>query len=107
MELLNIFAMVGMVIDDLLAIISVIGSIVLLFGSFSNAPLRRYGRIADWSILGLVSGAFFQFSMAITRTIPEQIGFVVRMTPIMVKGLLALSFLFLVCRWRLRRNRYR
>jgi len=42
MEILNVFAMVGMVINDLLAIISVIGSVILFFGAFSNAPLKRY-----------------------------------------------------------------
>jgi hypothetical protein len=43
MELLNFFAMIGMVINDLLAIFSVIGSVVLFFGSFSDTPLGRYG----------------------------------------------------------------
>ncbi len=107
MELLNVFAMMGMVIDDLLAILSVLGSVILFFGSFSDAPLRRYGRIADWSILGLVLGALFQISMAITRTTPEKIGFLVRVTPMIVNGLLGLSLLLLIGRWWIRRNRYK
>ena len=107
MEFLNIFAMIGMAINDLLAILSIIGSVILFFGSFSRAPLKRYGQIADWSILGLIFGGGSQISMAITRTIPEQIGFVVRMTPTMVNGLLAFSLLLLIGRWWLRRNRYK
>lgn len=105
MELLNIFAMIGTTINDLAAISSVLGSVILFVGSFSKAPLRRYGRIADWSIVGLVMGALFQLSMAITGTTPELIGMVVRMTPMMVNGLLALSFVLLMGRWWVRRNR--
>lgn len=53
MEIIAVFAMIGMFINDLLAILSVIGSAILLFGVFSKAPLRRYGKIVDWSIVGL------------------------------------------------------
>src|SRR6266496_4472936 len=66
MEMLNVFAMIGMAIDDLLSIMSVIGSAILFIGTFSNASLGRYGRIATWSIGGLVFGAFFQLCRAIT-----------------------------------------
>jgi len=71
MDILNVFAMIGMVINDLLAILSVLGSVILLFGAFSKAPLKRYGKIAEWSILGLVFGGLFQISMAVTGTTPE------------------------------------
>lgn len=107
MELLNLFAMVGMVIDDLLATLSVIGSVVLFLGSFSKAPLKRYGKIADWSIAGLIFGAFFQISMIVTGTVPEKVGVLLQMTPILVNGLLALSLLLLAGRWWVRRNRYK
>ena len=107
MELLNVFAMIGMAIDDLVAIISVIGSVILFIGSFSKAPLQRYGRIANWSILGLVLGIFFQLSMAITGTTPDQIGLVIRMTPIIVNALLALSLMLLLGRRWIRRNQYK
>jgi hypothetical protein len=107
MELLNFFAMIGMVINDLLAIFSVIGSVVLFFGSFSDTPLGRYGEIANWSILGLIIDGLFQISMAITGTTPEKIGILVRMTPVMGDGLLVLSFILLIGRWWLKRNRYK
>ena len=105
MELLTIFAMIGIAINDLVAIISVVGSAILFIGSFSKVPLKRYGRIADWSIVGLVLGTLFQLSMVITGTTPDMIGMVVRMTPLVVSGLLALSFLLLMGRWWIRRNR--
>lgn len=107
MEFLNLSAMAGMVIDDILAILSVVGSVILFLGSFSNAPLKRYGKIADWSIAGLIFGGIFQISMIVTGTTPEKVGILFRMTPSMVNGLLALSFLLLVGRWWVRRNRFK
>jgi hypothetical protein len=106
-ELLSVFAMMGTIINDLLAILSVLGSLILFFGSFSDAPLRQYGKIAEWSILGLIFGAFFQISMAITGTTPKKIGFAVEMPPTVVNGLLGLSFLLLMGRWWIKRNRYK
>ena len=103
MELLNVFAMIGMVINDLLALISLLGSLILLFGAFSKAPLKRYGKIAEWSILGLVFGGLFQISMAVTGTMPEQIGVVFRMPALMVSALLGVSLLMLVGRWGIKR----
>ncbi len=107
MELLNFFAGIGMVINDLLAIFSVIGSFVLLLGSFSDKPLNRYGDFANYSILGLIFGSFFQISMAITGNTLDKIGIIVPMTPVMVDGLFGSSFLLLILRWSLRRNRYK
>ncbi len=104
MELLNIFASIGLVIDDLLAILSVVGSVILFIGAFSKTPLRKYGRIADWSILGLVLGVSFQTCMLITGTTPELVGMVFRMSPLMVDGLFVLSFFLLLGRWWIRKN---
>ncbi len=103
MELLNVFAMVGMAVNDLFALLSVLGSLILLFGAFSKAPLKRYGKIAEWSILGLVLGGLFQISMAITGTMPEQIGMVFRMPALMVSALLGVSLLMLIGRWMIKR----
>jgi len=103
LELLNIFALIGITINDLLALFSVLGSLILLFGAFSKAPLKRYGKIAEWSILGLVFGGLFQISMAVTGTMPEQIGVVFRMPALMVSALLGVSLLMLVGRWGIKR----
>lgn len=105
MDALDIFATIGSLINDLLAILSVIGSVILFFGAFSKVRLRWYGKVAYWSVGGLVFGVFFQLSMAINGSTPEQIGFVVRMTPLMVNGLLGLSLILLVGRWLIRRRR--
>jgi hypothetical protein len=104
MEILNVFAMVGMVINDLLAIFSLVGSTILLFGAFSKAPLRRYGQIANWSIMGLAFGVLFQVSMAVTGTTPELIGIVFRMPTLMVSAMFAVSLLMLFGRWLIRRT---
>jgi len=103
MEIINVFAMVGMVINDLLALLSVLGSFIMLLGSFGKASWKKYGRIADWSILGLVFGWVFQVSMAVTGTTPEQIGLVFRMSALMVYALLSVSLLMLVGRFIIRK----
>ncbi len=103
MEIVNVFAMVGMVINDLLAVLSVLGSFIMLLGSFGKASLKKYGQIANWSILGLVFGWGFQISMAVTGTTPEQIGVVFRMSALMVYALLSVSLLMLFGRIIIRR----
>jgi hypothetical protein len=66
-------------------------------------PLKRYGQIADWSILGLIFGVFFQISMAVTNTFPAKIGFIAPMPPLMVSAMLGLSILMLSGRWVIRK----
>lgn len=106
MELLSIFASIGIMFNDIFAILSLVGSFILLIGAFlSKNPMRKFGRVANWSIMGLAFGMFFQISMAITKTTPELIGLLVRMSPSMVTGLFVLSFLMLMGRWWVRRNR--
>ncbi len=103
MEIINIFAMIGMVINDLLAIFSLGGSLILLLGSFSRVPLKRYGQIANWSIAGLIFGGLFQLSMAVTGTTPERIGIIVPMSALMISAMLGVSLLMLIGRWAIRR----
>jgi hypothetical protein len=103
MEIIEVFAMVGMMINDLMAILSLLGSTILLLGSFSKAPLKRYGRIADWSVLGLVFGIGFQFSMAVTNNMPEKIGFIAPMSSLMISAMLGISILMLVGRFVIRK----
>jgi hypothetical protein len=106
MGLINVFAMMGMVINDLISIYSVIGSLMLFLGAFSKTPRNRFRQFADWSILGLVFGGISQICMAITGTTPEKIGFL-RMSPILVDGLLLLSLFLLIGGWWVRKNRRR
>jgi len=104
-ETLIFVALIGSVIDDLLAILSLIGSFILFLGSFTNAPLGRLRSIAYESIVSLAMASFFQFLMAITGTTPDKIGFAVRMSPLTVDTLLGLSLMLLIGGWWLRSNR--
>ena len=103
MEIITLLGGVGMVINDLLAVLSVIGSLILLLGAFGKASLKKYGQIADWSIVGLVMGWMFQICMVITHTTPEKIGMVFRMPALMVYALLSVSLLMLIGRFVIRR----
>jgi hypothetical protein len=103
MEIIAVFAMIGMFINDLLAILSVVGSTILLFGAFSKAPLRRYGKIADWSIVGLCMGGAFHIALFISGSMPDRIGFVFPMAHLMVSALFGISLLMLIGRWSIQR----
>ncbi len=101
--MINFFAMVGMSFDNLLALQSLLGCVVLFLGSFAEASIESYGKIAEFSILGLVFGLLFQTFMAITHTMPESIGFIMPMSALMVDALLGVSLLMLFGRWLIRK----
>ena len=103
MEVIGILALVGTVVNNLVALVSALGSLILLLGSFSKASMKKYGQIADWSILGLVFGWGFQISMAVTNTMPEQIGVIFPMSPLMVYALLSVSLFMVIGRMVIRR----
>lgn len=103
MGILDVFASMGMFINDVMAALSVLGSTILLFGAFSKVPLRKYGPFANWSFAGLAFGLLCQISMAITGTTPERIGFLLPMSALMVDALLGVSILMLGGRWIIRR----
>ena len=104
MEIISVFAAVGITINNLVAMLSAFGSAILLFGAFAKAPLKRYGKIAEWSISGLFFGLLFQISMAVTGTTPEQIGVLIPLSALMVDALLGVSILMLFGRWLIRRT---
>ncbi|MFN8382076.1 MAG: hypothetical protein U0V02_09060 [Anaerolineales bacterium] len=104
MGILDVFASIGMFINDVMAGLSVLGSTILLFGAFSKTPLRRYGPFANWSFAGLAFGLLCQISMAITGTTPERIGFLMPMSALMVDALLGVSILMLTGRWLIRKT---
>lgn len=103
MDVIEILGYVGMGINDLISILAFVGSLILLLGSFGKASWKKYGRIADWSLLGLVFGWGFQIAMAVTNTMPERIGMVVPMSPLMVYALLSTSLLMVIGRIVIRR----
>jgi hypothetical protein len=92
----ELFAGFGLVINDVLAILSAIGSfMVLLFGRNSGQ------RFPYWAASGLVFGAFFQVCLYATKMMPAKLG-VFRLDPTLVSGLLVISALFLVLRLAIR-----
>jgi hypothetical protein len=99
MELFNFFASIGIRINDLLAIFSVVSSFILLFGSYSNSDLANY------SLIGLFLGVLFQGSMIYTGILPARIGVFVPMTPLLANWLLGTSLFMVILRWVLRRIR--
>ena len=104
MQIINVFAAIGMTINNLVAMLSAFGSAILLLGSFGKASIRHYGQIAQWSIAGLFFGLLFQISMAVTGSTPEQIGVLIPMPALMVDALLGVSMLMLGGRWLIRKT---
>jgi hypothetical protein len=107
-SVIDVFASLGQTIDDVLAIISIIGSAILLLGAFvSDKPIGRFGEIANWSILGLVFGIICQVSIAITHPSFDRVGIFIRMPYGTVNFILTLSFVMLVGRGFVLKNKYR
>lgn len=100
MEVLYFFALIGVKINDLLAIFSVVSTFILLFGSYSH------GDLANYSMIGVVFGILFQVSMFMTG-MPARIGVFVPMTPLLANWLFGLSVFMILLRWILRRNQPR
>ena len=95
-QFLNILAAIQMIIGDFLAIGSIIGSVILLFGAFT--PLNKFGEIANWSILGLIFGTLGQISISITNQPVEKIGILIPLLPNQINILLFGSLLLLIMR---------
>jgi len=104
MSTLSIFAASGFFFNDVLAILSVVGSVFLFLGSlFSNDISARLVSLGEWGMAPLVFGSFFQVALIITGINPDSIGFIVRIPTGVVNGLFAVSILLLVARWWLGR----
>lgn len=99
MELLHFFATIGIKINDLLAIFSVVSSFILLFGNYSYSDLGNY------SMLGLFLGVLFQGSMIYTGILPARIGVFVPMTPLVANWLFGASLFMVLIRLVTKRNR--
>lgn len=101
MELLHFFATVGIKINDLLAIFSMVSSFILLFGLYSNSDLANY------SLIGLFLGILFQGSMLYTGSLPARIGVFVPMTPLVANWLFGAALFMVLIRLVLRRGQPR
>jgi len=105
LNILSIIAKIGASVDDVLAIVSIVGSGLLFLVAFLTAdPLRKFGIIASGSVFGLLLGALGQFAIAYTDLKVRKIG-VFGFSPALVNELLIISFLLLVVRWFLVRGR--
>jgi hypothetical protein len=87
--------------NDVLAIISIAGSVVLFLSSFPNSPFKRLVGLAEWNSAPLVFGTFFQVSFILEGMVPEteRMGIVVPMSPHLVSGLFAVSIMLMMGRW--------
>ena len=87
--------------NDVLALISILGSVVLFLGSFPRSPFKRWIGLAEWNSAPLVFGTFFQVCFILTGMAPETeaMGLLVPMPPNLVTGLFAASLLLMGARW--------
>jgi hypothetical protein len=108
-SLLAIPAVSGMVYNDVLSLLSVIGSSFMFLSALFGAPLRRLGELGEWGMAPLIFGTLFQIAFLMIGVAPEteKIGFIIPMTPNVITGLFVASFLLLAGRWWLRRGLYR
>jgi hypothetical protein len=106
MFLFILFAMSGVFYNDVLALVSVSGSLILFLGSFPNSPFKPLIGLAEWSSAPLVFGTFFQACLLLTGLAPEYetIGFFVPMPHGWVNALFAFSLALMGALWWLRRN---
>jgi len=84
----HFFAGVGALLNDFLAVISVVGSAVMLLSP------SRANSFADMSVVPLVFGVICQVAMRITGTMPASIGFF-KFSPQLVDILFAVALVFL------------
>jgi hypothetical protein len=102
--LMIIFAMSGNFYNDVLAIISIVGTFMMLIGSVTGTSLRRLVGIGEWSLAAVFFGVLFQIAMLVMDLASEKIGFLIPMWPVVVNLLFGMSCLFLVGYWWVRRN---
>ena len=84
----HFFAGVGALLNDFLAVISVIGTTVMLLSP------SRANSFADMSVVAFVVGVVCQVAMRITGTMPASIGFF-KFSPQLVDILFAVALVFL------------
>lgn len=83
------FAGLGTLINDFLALMSAIGSAFMLFN-----PSRTTG-FADLSVLAFLLGVVCQVAMIATDSLPDRIGFL-QFSPQLVNTLFGVAFIFLL-----------
>jgi hypothetical protein len=87
--------------NDVLAILSLLGSLVLFLGAFPESPFKRLQKVAEWYIAPLVFGTFFQIAFVLLQLVPETetMGILVPMRPGLVNALFVASYVLVGGRW--------
>ena len=98
MDVLITLGDMGSLVNDLLAVVSLVGSSILLAGTLLRAPYGRNEKIKYWSFGGLFFASLSQLCMAITSTTPNEVGYFLRLQPWLVTAFCLLSFLMLLAR---------
>ena len=77
--------------NDVLALISILGSVVLFLGSFPGFPFKGLIGLAEWNSAPLVFGTSFQLCFSLPGMSPETdvMGLLAPMPPWLVSGLFA------------------
>ena len=87
--------------NDVLALISILGSLLLFLGSFPRSPFKRWIGLAEWNSAPLVFGTVFQVCFILTGMAPETeaMGLLVPIPLNLVTGLFAACLLLIGARW--------
>ena len=102
MTLWEIFAYMGQMLNDFLAIFSLLGTFILFVSGLlrlrSGSGESRLDRIADKTLFAFFFGVIFQIAQYSTNNVPERIGFMLRLQPMLVNVMFFISLLFLIGR---------
>jgi hypothetical protein len=104
MQFLDIPAVSGAFFNDILVMLSLVGCSLMFLSVLGGSRRRRLEEIGAWGTAPLVFGIFFQVSQLVVGFTPEQIGFLLPMSPGLVNGLFAFSLFLFGGWWWLRRN---
>jgi hypothetical protein len=102
MSIFDMFAGVAIFIGDVLAILSLIGSIAIFAVGFRNLGADRRIRVPSqmqlWSFLGLFVGVLGYIGLVVSNTKAERIGLFFKMSPTVFGGILLLSLILLIAK---------
>ena len=88
----------GVAYNDVLALVSLAGCILLFIGSLPGTH-RFFTSLGESCMAPLYFGLLLQVAMYTAGLIPERIGFFFPMAPGLVNGLFGISILLLIGRW--------
>ena len=106
LSFLTIFTASAYFYNDVLALISFLGSVVLFLAAFPNSPLQGFASLAEWNSAPLVFGTFFQICFILTGVGAEakSMGVLVPMHPHLVSALFGSSTVLMAGRLWVRRR---